>query len=100
MNLSPAFERQDDWCATAYFYLDKPTDNLPVIEPYKARIAGLQPKKWPDCRLLVRQLAVGPVRSVMAGLKRSVSECAGCSDKRTRFGLVKQIGSRLAFRKW
>ncbi|MDH7601825.1 MAG: DUF2961 domain-containing protein [Armatimonadota bacterium] len=34
-------EREDDWCATAYFYLDKPTNNLPAIQPYEERIAGL-----------------------------------------------------------
>jgi len=35
------FERTDDWCATAYFYLDKPTNALPAIEPYEARVANL-----------------------------------------------------------
>lgn len=36
-----AFERVDDWCATAYFYLNSPVDDLPSIEPYEKRIAGL-----------------------------------------------------------
>jgi hypothetical protein len=35
------FERSDDWCATAYFYLNSPIDDLPAIEPYEKRIAGL-----------------------------------------------------------
>lgn len=35
------FEREDDWCATAYFYLDRPASALPPIEPYEARVAGL-----------------------------------------------------------
>lgn len=35
------FERQDDWCATAYFYLDKPSSSLPAIQPYEERVAGL-----------------------------------------------------------
>lgn len=35
------FERQDDWCATAYFYLDQPANKLPAIQPYLERIAGL-----------------------------------------------------------
>ena len=35
------FEREDDWCATAYFYIDKPVDELPAIEPYAARVKGL-----------------------------------------------------------
>jgi hypothetical protein len=35
------FERQDDWCATAYFYLDKPSSNLPAIQPFAERVAGL-----------------------------------------------------------
>jgi len=35
------FERQDDWCATAYFYLDKPASNLPPILPYQDRVDGL-----------------------------------------------------------
>ena len=35
------FERQDDWCATAYFYLDKPSNALPAIDGYDARLMGL-----------------------------------------------------------
>lgn len=35
------FERQDDWCATAYFYLDRPSSDLPAIQPYADRVAGL-----------------------------------------------------------
>lgn len=35
------FERQDEWSAVAYFYLDKPEDNLPPIEPGDERIKGL-----------------------------------------------------------
>lgn len=35
------FERQDDWCATSYFYLDSPTNTLPAIQPYAERVAGL-----------------------------------------------------------
>ncbi len=35
------FERSDDWSATAYFYLNSPVDDLPAIEPYEKRIAGL-----------------------------------------------------------
>ena len=35
------FERDDDWCSTAYFYLDKPASGLPAIEPYEARVANL-----------------------------------------------------------
>ncbi|MCE5229960.1 DUF2961 domain-containing protein [bacterium] len=42
------YERQDDWAACAWFYLDKPTNGLPEIAPAKERIAGLaappQPK--------------------------------------------------------
>ncbi|HVF10792.1 MAG TPA: glycoside hydrolase family 172 protein, partial [Abditibacteriaceae bacterium] len=35
------FERQDDWCATAYFYLDRPANELPAIQEYALRVAGL-----------------------------------------------------------
>ena len=35
------FEREDDWCATAYFYLDRPSSGLPEIEPYEKRVVGL-----------------------------------------------------------
>ncbi len=35
------FERQDDWCATAYFYLDRPESALPAIAPYAERVADL-----------------------------------------------------------
>ncbi len=40
-NVGGLFERQDDWSATAYFYLDRPTSNLPPIAPYSDRVAGL-----------------------------------------------------------
>jgi len=35
------FEREDDWCATAFFYLNKPTTNLPAIDDYEARVKDL-----------------------------------------------------------
>ena len=35
------FERIDDWSSCAYFYLDRPTNNLPAIASAKDRIAGL-----------------------------------------------------------
>jgi hypothetical protein len=34
-------ERQDDWCATAYFYLDRPETDLPPLAPFAERVAGL-----------------------------------------------------------
>ena len=45
------FEREDDWCATAYFYLDRPTNDLPPIEPYEARVAGLTGDVDPSKRM-------------------------------------------------
>ncbi|MCE5259500.1 MAG: DUF2961 domain-containing protein [Chloroflexi bacterium] len=35
------FERQDDVCATCYFYLDSPVNQLPAIQPYAERVANL-----------------------------------------------------------
>ena len=35
------FERQDDWSSCVWFYLDKPVNNLPPIDPAEKRIAGL-----------------------------------------------------------
>jgi hypothetical protein len=35
------FERQDDWSAVAYFYLDEPEDELPPIESPEQRMMGL-----------------------------------------------------------
>ncbi|MCC7144985.1 MAG: DUF2961 domain-containing protein [Phycisphaeraceae bacterium] len=35
------FERADDWCACAYFYLDTPTSNLPPLAPASERTADL-----------------------------------------------------------
>ncbi|HEX8197951.1 MAG TPA: glycoside hydrolase family 172 protein [Pyrinomonadaceae bacterium] len=35
------FERSDDWSSTVYFYLDKPTNNLPPIDSVEKRTAGL-----------------------------------------------------------
>lgn len=39
------FYRSDDVSATAYFYLDRPENGLPPIEPVKDRVAGLRPPK-------------------------------------------------------
>jgi len=35
------FERADDWSTCVYFYLDKPTNNLPPINRFEKRTAGL-----------------------------------------------------------
>ena len=35
------FERQDDWSAVAYFYLDKPENGLPPIASAEARMEGM-----------------------------------------------------------
>jgi len=35
------FRRQDDWSATAYFYLDAPGGVLPPLAPVAERIKGL-----------------------------------------------------------
>jgi hypothetical protein len=39
------FYRLDDWSATAYFYLDKPVNNLPALAPSAVRIQGVLPPK-------------------------------------------------------
>ena len=36
------FWRQDDWSATAYFYLDRPESGLPPLAPVAERAAGLR----------------------------------------------------------
>ncbi len=35
------FERQDDWAACAYFYLDRPENDLPPLQNVEVRTAGL-----------------------------------------------------------
>jgi len=35
------FERSDDWSSCVYFYLDKPTNNLPPIDAVEKRVNGL-----------------------------------------------------------
>ena len=35
------FERHDEWSAVAYFYLDRPENDLPAIESAAARMAGM-----------------------------------------------------------
>ena len=35
------FERQDDWSSCAYFYLNRPTNDLPVLAPVHDRTIGL-----------------------------------------------------------
>lgn len=34
------FERQDDWSGVGYFYLDKPEDDLPPLDPPELRMKG------------------------------------------------------------
>jgi hypothetical protein len=36
------FYRSDDVCATAYFYLNTPSDNLPAIQPVKLRTYNIK----------------------------------------------------------
>ena len=36
------FYRREDYCATAYFYLDKPSNSLPKLAPLEVRVAGLK----------------------------------------------------------
>jgi hypothetical protein len=35
------FERADDWSSCAYFYLDRPTNELPPLDPVAKRLEGL-----------------------------------------------------------
>ncbi len=35
------FERQDEWSAVAYFYLDQAADTLPEIESPRKRMKGM-----------------------------------------------------------
>ena len=37
------FERQDDWSSCCYFYLDQPSNKLPLLADVDARIEGLSP---------------------------------------------------------
>lgn len=37
------FYRSDDYAAMAYFYLDKPVNNLPALQPLDMRVAKLKP---------------------------------------------------------
>jgi len=40
--MSNTVEREgDDFCATAYWYMNSPTNNLPALAPYNERIKGL-----------------------------------------------------------
>jgi hypothetical protein len=36
------FYRSDDWCSTAYFYLDKPVSQFPVLAKTDLRIWSLE----------------------------------------------------------
>lgn len=40
-NAAGVFERQDEWSAVAYSYLDRPSDDLPPIESPEGRMAGM-----------------------------------------------------------
>ena len=41
LSQSGMFEREDDWSSCTYFYLDRPENNLPPLDPVAMRIAGL-----------------------------------------------------------
>jgi hypothetical protein len=36
------FYREDDYCATAYFYLDKPAHELPLLPPIDVRLKDIK----------------------------------------------------------
>ncbi|HNT35164.1 MAG TPA: DUF2961 domain-containing protein [bacterium] len=38
------FYREDDWCATAFFYLNKPENGLPALADYAERVAYISDK--------------------------------------------------------
>lgn len=40
------FYRRDDVCATAYFYLDRPSNNLPPLPPLELRMKHLNSRIW------------------------------------------------------
>jgi hypothetical protein len=40
------FYRSDDVCATAYFYLDKPSSDLPELPSVDVRLKNLKPRVW------------------------------------------------------
>ena len=42
------FERSDDWSSCVYFYLNKPSNELPLIDPVEKRVAGLISFGSPD----------------------------------------------------
>jgi len=42
------FWRQDDWSATAYFYLDRPSSNLPPLAQLAERTRGMSPPDMPS----------------------------------------------------
>jgi hypothetical protein len=44
------FYRSDDVSATAYFYLDKPSDNLPPLPGSTLRMEGMQEKVWSNIK--------------------------------------------------
>jgi len=43
---STNYYRSDDVCATAYFYLDKPVNNLPELPPLELRMKHLKERVW------------------------------------------------------
>lgn len=45
-SFSSSFYRSDDVSATAYFYLDKPSSNLPALEGKELRILNMKEKVW------------------------------------------------------
>jgi hypothetical protein len=48
------FERQDDWSSCAYFHLDQPTNNLPVLADVEDRIVALLGSEEMDAPTFLR----------------------------------------------
>lgn len=45
-NLGTNYYRSDDVSATSYFYLDRPENNLPPLQPYQDRLKEMKTKVW------------------------------------------------------
>lgn len=48
---STHFLKSDDVCATAYFYLDKPKSNLPVLPSVQVRLQDFKKNVWDKLKL-------------------------------------------------
>jgi hypothetical protein len=91
------FEREDDWCATAYFYLDRPESGLPPLAPYAERVADLTGEPEPvDTKIgiagVVRAYRMSALLPTAGDITKVALPDAALLTKAARFDPTTELG--------